>query len=102
MCLIKENVHDGVTTILARIPTNKGDTIISLQSFDHAGTRTVFEVEGINLAEMFLVENNDLLFSNWRGLNRTVWKVSMAAGVDLALILALVFCRAEVSHAWRR
>ncbi|KAI9661569.1 MAG: hypothetical protein M1821_008807 [Bathelium mastoideum] len=104
LCTIKNDVpgRDKITAMQARVGSDMGEVTISMQSFDHAGTRTVFEVEGATIAELHLMENNDLSFLKWRGLARSVWKVRMAGGVDMALILALAFCRAEVSHAWRR
>lgn len=79
-----------------------GHIIVDMQSSDRAGTKTVFRVGEMAIGEMSILENNDLSFLGTRGLDRSVWKIHLAAGVDIALILALAYCRAEVLHAWRR
>lgn len=75
---------------------------VSLRALDQAGITTVFQVENAVIAEMRLVENNDVNFLDIRGLDRSVWELRVVGGVDLALILALAFCRAAVCHMWRR
>lgn len=79
-----------------------GHVAVDMHSIDRRGTRSTFEVEGAVIAEMHLIENNDLTFLDKRGIDRSAWKIDIAGGVDIALILALAYCRAEVLHAWRR
>ena len=104
LCTVQDGTFIGgnFTAADARIHSDTGYTLVSMKSFDHAGSRTVFQVEGITIAEMLLTENNDLSFLHKRGLDRTIWDLRIAGGVDIALILALAFCRCEISHAWRR
>ena len=104
LCTIKDGVLTSrkFTAAHALVPTDSGQVNVSMRSFDHAGTKTVFEVEGAPIAEMLLTENNDTSFLHKHGLDRTLWKLRVAPGIDMALILALAFCRAEISHVWRR
>jgi hypothetical protein len=81
---------------------NKSDTAIQMKSFDKAGSRTSFLVDGVVVAEMVLTDNNDASFLHKRGLDRTNWTLEVAEGVDVALVVGLAFARAEISHAWRR
>jgi len=106
LCMAKDSVSKvgRATSIQAQVVAKEvvgGHVTVDMQSFDRAGTRTVFLVEEVAIAEMVIVENNDLMFLGTRGLDRSVWKTRLAAGIDVALILALAYCRAEVSHAWR-
>jgi hypothetical protein len=93
----------GATTIAAKVLAADGaESSIEIQSGDHAGTETTFKVDGVVIAEMVLVTNNDLSLLGRRGLDRSGWKLKVKAGTDLALVAALAVCRAEVLHAWRR
>lgn len=102
LCIIKDGVQGKLTAVEVQVTAEKSNVTVSIRSFDHAGTKTVFEVEGVVIAEMVLTENNDVSFLHRRGLDRTVWRLRIVGGVDMALVLALAFCRAEISHAWRR
>jgi len=107
LCLVKDGVSKlgKATAMQAQIAAEEvvgGHVVVDMQSSDHAGSKTVISVGETAIAEMSLVENNDLSFLGTRGLDRSAWKIRMAAGVDVALILTLAYCRAEVLHAWRR
>jgi hypothetical protein len=81
---------------------NSNNTGIQMKSFDKAGSRTSFLVDGVVIAEMTLTDDNDAAFLHKRGLDRTNWVLEVAEGIDVALIVGLAFARAEISHAWRR
>lgn len=105
VCLAKgsKEAKSGATVIEARVEGGEGEGFgIEVKSGDHAGTETMFKVDGVVLAEMVLVTNNDLSLLGRRGLDRSGWKLKVKAGTDLALVAALAVCRAEVLHAWRR
>ena len=104
LCLVKDGVVPGsrFTAVDAQVSVEVNNVTISLRSFDHAGTKTHFEVDGVVIAEMLLTDNNDVSFLHRQDLERTSWRLRIAGGVDLPLVLALAFCRAEISHAWRR
>ena len=100
-----KEAKSGATVIEARVEGGEGEIEgfgIEIRSGDHAGTETVFRVDGVVVAEMLLVTNNDLSLLGRRGLDRSGWKLKVKAGTDLALVAALAVCRAEVLHAWRR
>ncbi|KAL1848021.1 hypothetical protein Plec18170_008196 [Paecilomyces lecythidis] len=103
ICTIEEN-HSAkpFTAATALVPVDKGHVTISMESTDSSGIKTLFLIEGAPVAEMHLTENNDKAFLHRRNLDRTVWKLRVTKGTDIALILGLAFCRAEISHAWRR
>jgi hypothetical protein len=84
------------------LANNSNNAVIQMKSFDKAGSRTSFLVDGVVVAEMTLTDNNDAAFLHKRGLDRTNWVLEVAEGVDVALIVGLAFVRAEISHAWRR
>lgn len=105
LCSVKgsKSRTSGATVIEADLKTESASgATITLQSADHAGTTTMFLIDGEPIAEMALVQNNDLSFLGRRGLDRSAWKLKVLKGNDLALIAALAVCRAEVLHAWRR
>lgn len=98
-----KSAKDQATAIDAKVFGEDGSEMdIEVRSADHAGTVTTFSVDGVAIAEMLLVKNNDLSFLDRRGLDRSSWKLKVVAETDLALIAALALCRAEVLHAWRR
>lgn len=103
LCFIKDTTAYGgnFTTLEAQIPDDTGVTV-SIHSFDHSGARTLFEVNGLPFAEMHLIENNNLPALSSRGLNRSLWKLRVAGGTDMALVLALAMCRVETLHVWAR
>ncbi|THW08681.1 hypothetical protein D6D23_07992 [Aureobasidium pullulans] len=84
------------------IDDDGGIANLEMRSFDKAGSRTSFGVQGVVVAEMTLTDNNDAAFLHKRGLDRTAWKLEVAEGVDVSLVIALAFARAEISHSWRR
>lgn len=98
-----KTLKSGATKIQAKVLAGEGAEFdIDIQSADHAGISTIFQVDGVNIAEMLLMKNNDLSFLDRRGLDRSTWKLKVKAETDLALVAALAVCRAEVLHAWRR
>lgn len=101
---IKDETPFGAnsSTFDAYIAADSGEASVCMRSVDREGTKTVFEAEGITFAELLREENNDLPFLKTRGILRSVWKVRIAANVDLAMVLALAMCRIQVSHQWRR
>lgn len=104
LCLVKD-AAGKITSLQAQVTAEDvigGHVEVSAQSSDHAGTNTIFKVGDGVVAEMRLMENNDMSFLNWRRLDRSVWKIRIAGGVDLAMIVVLAYCRAEILHAWRR
>jgi len=105
LCTAKgsKSPKSGATMIKGKVLGEDGaEYSIDIQSSDHAGTSTTFQVDGITIAEMLLATNNDLSLLGRRGLDRSGWKLKVKAGTDLALVAALAVCRAEVLHAWRR
>jgi hypothetical protein len=107
ICLIKDGVSKvgKATSMQAQVIAEEvvgGHVVVDIQSSDHAGTKTVFQVGEAIVAEMTILENNDLPFLGSKGLERSAWSLRVAGGVDVALIVALAYCRAMVLHAWRR
>ena len=107
LCLVKDGVSKvgKATSMRAQIAVEGivgGFVGVDIQSSDHAGTKSVFKVGEVVFAEMTILENNDLSFLGSRGLERSAWSIRVAGGVDLALVVALAYCRAMVLHAWRR
>ncbi|CAD0099075.1 unnamed protein product [Aureobasidium mustum] len=93
----------GFTAVDVQIMANGSEiSAIQIRSFDKAGSRTTFQVDGVTIVEMTLTDNNDASFLHKRGLDRTTWRLEVVKGVDIALVVALAFAHAEISHAWRR
>ena len=102
LCRVKDVSKQGLTTLDAQVCSDSSDTTIHIKSFDAAGTKTSFEVEGIKIAEMTVTDNNDVSFLGRRGLDRSAWKLEVSGGVDIVLVAAIAFVRVEVMHARRR
>jgi hypothetical protein len=95
----------GATVIAGKVLVGEGDggeVAVDVRAGDHAGSETVFRVDGEVVAEMLLVVNNDLSFLGRKGLDRSGWRLKVMAGADLAMVAALAVCRAEVLHVYRR
>jgi uncharacterized protein YxjI len=78
------------------------EVAVDVRAGDHAGSETIFRVDGEVVAEMVLVINNDLSFLGRKGLDRSGWRLKVVKGADLAMVAALAVCRAEVLHVYRR
>jgi hypothetical protein len=107
LCLVKDGVSKiaKATSMQAQVFAEEavgGHVVVDMQSSDHAGSKTIFRVGEAIIAEMSILENNDLSFLGKRGLERSAWSIRIAGGIDIAIILALAYCRALVLHAWRR
>jgi hypothetical protein len=107
LCLVKDGVSKvgKATAMQAQVVAEEvvgGHVVVDIHSSDHAGTKTVFRVGEAIIAEMSILENNDISFLGSKGLERSAWRIRIASGVDVALILALAYCRAMVLHLWRR
>ncbi|GAD97756.1 hypothetical protein SNOG_11336 [Paecilomyces variotii No. 5] len=103
LCTIEEKQSTTpFTAATALVPIDKGYVTISMESSDSSGIKTLFQTEGTPVAEMHLTENNDKAFLHRRNLDRTAWKLRVTEGTDIGFILGLAFCRAEISHSWRR
>lgn len=99
LCTVQDGTNSqNFTDIHARVPTKAGKAAVSMRSFDHGGSTTAFEVEGVTIAVMHLIENNDMQLLHRKGLDRTAWKLRIAGEVDMALVLALAFCRIEIRY----
>ncbi|KAI4722056.1 hypothetical protein E4T48_01749 [Aureobasidium sp. EXF-10727] len=83
---------NGFTAVDVQVAVTDGVRGIEVRSFDHAGSRTSFSADGTVVAEMTLVDNNDAALLHKRGLDRTTWKLEVAEGVDIALLVAGGFC----------
>jgi len=103
-CKIKDVTStSGFTAVDVEVLADGSDiSSIQIRSFDKAGSRTTFQVDGATIVEMTLTDNNDASFLHKRGLDRTTWKLQVVRGVDIALVVALAFARVEIMHAWRR
>ncbi|KAF4549125.1 Hypothetical protein D9617_23g005400 [Elsinoe fawcettii] len=84
------------------LKTEGGEVVVAAEAKDAAGLTTRFFVGNEEIAELLMVENNDLEGLHDKGLDRSGWRLTVAAGVDLALILAITFDRIEGQHAYRR
>lgn len=93
----------GFTAVDAEVLGNDSEQVtIGMRCFDKAGSRTSLQSDGVVIAELTLMDNNDASFLHKRGLDRTTWKLEVAKGVDITLVVGLAFARAEIMHAWRR
>ena len=106
LCLVKDGVSmvGKATSMQAQVVAEEvvgGHLVVDIQSSDHSDTKTVFRVGDAIIAEMSILENNDISFLGSKGLERSAWRIRIASGVDVALILALAYCRAMVLHLWR-
>lgn len=93
----------GFTAVDVQMLGNEDDgVVLEMRCFDRAGSRMSFQSDGVVVAELTLMDNNDASFLHRRGLDRTTWKLEVAKGVDITLVIGLAFARAEIMHAWRR
>ncbi|KAI9746226.1 MAG: hypothetical protein M1818_000907 [Claussenomyces sp. TS43310] len=94
------NKERSALDVMVRNEADKGrEVMIEVRPKDRSALRTLVNVEGAPVAEIRLLEANDV---HIKGLDRSVWKARVAGGVDLALILVIILCRAEMHHVWRK
>ncbi|ETS75976.1 hypothetical protein PFICI_12920 [Pestalotiopsis fici W106-1] len=91
----------GPAAITAKVRTQAGeDVVVRTHPQDHSALTTTLGVDGISFASITKLEDNDVV--HMEGRDRSVWKVKVAPGVDLSLVLAICLCRAEMLHVWRK
>ncbi|KAI4763353.1 hypothetical protein E4T52_08036 [Aureobasidium sp. EXF-3400] len=76
--------------------------VVEIRPKDRGALSTSVLFQGRELATIANVEANDVRGLEKKGLDRTVWKASVNAGVDISLILVAVLCLAEMEHVWRQ
>jgi hypothetical protein len=84
LCLVKDVVSKiGKATVMqAQLSVEDVGgghvVVVDMPSSDHAGSRTVLRVEEAAIAEMGILENNDLEFLGSWGFERSIWKFGAA------------------------
>ncbi|KAI4842263.1 hypothetical protein E4T44_07408 [Aureobasidium sp. EXF-8845] len=78
-----------------------GNTV-EIRPKDRGALSTAVLYQGHELATILNTEANDVQSPEKKGLDRTVWKARINAGVDISLILVAVLCLAEMEHVWRQ
>jgi LURP-one-related len=62
----------------------EGDVKVEMRQVDRAGNMTLLYVGDETVAEIRVVEENDVV--DLKGKNRSVWEANVAGGMDLALV----------------
>ncbi|RDL30742.1 uncharacterized protein BP5553_10087 [Venustampulla echinocandica] len=83
---VKDEEGKGNESMVRIIPTDQG------------GITMLVNIEGTTAAEIRMTESN--VHSTDR--DRSVWRARVASGVDLVFIVAIMLCRAEILHAWKK
>jgi hypothetical protein len=81
----KNFMKKGHAAISATVRTTAGDDVlVEMTPHDLAALTTTIDVDGCSIAAITKVEDNNAVYRG--GKDRTVWKVKVAAGVDLSLV----------------
>ncbi|TVY16132.1 hypothetical protein LARI1_G006241 [Lachnellula arida] len=80
---------------------DKGNEVnVEIRPNDRSALMTRVNIDGSPVAEIRVLESNDVV--NLRDKDRSVWEARLAGGVDRALVLAIMLCRAEQHHVYRQ
>lgn len=81
----------GPSAVTAKVRTTAGEDVqVEMSPIDKRGLTTKIEVSGSTIATITMVADNPYIFKEPR--DRSVWRLRVAAGVDLTLVsLALTF-----------
>lgn len=95
------------------------DVVLEMRPLDRSALTTELNLKGATIARISLIGDNDIIFNEARGKDRSVWRVEVAEGADMALVRFLCPCfvrmmlmkvqvtvmvlvRAEMAHVWRQ
>ncbi|KAH7346157.1 hypothetical protein BKA65DRAFT_584993 [Rhexocercosporidium sp. MPI-PUGE-AT-0058] len=76
------------------------ELLVRPQDFGAISTVVTTAVQGVCIGEIKLTGSNDI--SDLSQADRSTWEVRVAGGVDLALVLVIALCRAEMHHVYRK
>lgn len=77
--------HSNVNAVF--FSAHNGDDInVEMRQLDRAALTTVLMIQGTTVAEINLIKENDIIFNQARGKERSVWNVRVAADMDLTLV----------------
>ncbi|PCG96275.1 Hypothetical protein PENO1_030990 [Penicillium occitanis (nom. inval.)] len=86
-------------TVLNKADGGK-ETVVNVRPKDQVGMTLQVKIRGAIVAEIQMTEANHSR-TNFTE-DRSVWRARIAGGVDLALIVAIMLCRAEMQHSWKQ
>ncbi|KAI1351285.1 hypothetical protein F5Y01DRAFT_283311 [Xylaria sp. FL0043] len=98
----KSQVTTNHSAINATVRTVVGeDVLVAMRPRDGAALMATVSVgDGTTIATISkLVDNTSKLFRGDQ--DKSVWVLRAAAATDLAMIIALALCRAEMGHVWK-
>ncbi|TVY51649.1 hypothetical protein LCER1_G007037 [Lachnellula cervina] len=73
---------------------DKGNEVdFEIRPNDRSALMTTVNIDGSPVVEIRVLESNDVV--RLRDKDRSIWEARLAGGVDQALILAIMLCRAE-------
>ncbi|GAB1728351.1 hypothetical protein NU195Hw_g1656t1 [Hortaea werneckii] len=78
------------------------DAVVEMRPLDRSAMTTTLSIMDSTVAEVSKIADNDIVFNQARGKDRTAWRVRVAANVDLTIVMVMMLCRAEMSHVWRQ
>ncbi|KAI0010571.1 hypothetical protein F4779DRAFT_304193 [Xylariaceae sp. FL0662B] len=97
----KSQITKEHSAIDATVRTEAGEQVlVAMRPIDREALTTTLSVGDTTFGSIQKVEANYIVFQGNR--DKTVWKVRVAPGVDLSLIMAMVLCRAEMGHVWKQ
>ncbi|KAH9904423.1 hypothetical protein F4778DRAFT_732413 [Xylariomycetidae sp. FL2044] len=97
----KTQITSEHSAIDGTVRTVEGEEVLVTMRHEDSGARlTRVSVGDVTFASIRKYEDNYMVPRGGRA--RSVWEVRVAAGVDLSLVMVMVFCRAEMSHVWRQ
>ncbi|KAI4719877.1 hypothetical protein E4T48_03861 [Aureobasidium sp. EXF-10727] len=83
-------------------PADDVGNTIEIRPRDRGALSTGVRWQGRELGFIVNTEANDVYMLEKRGLDRSVWKAQVNAGVDVCLMVVAVLCLAEMEHVWRQ
>ncbi|KAI0434848.1 hypothetical protein F5Y09DRAFT_337244 [Xylaria sp. FL1042] len=99
----KSQLTTNHSAVDATVRTVAGeDVLVIMRPRDGAAlTTTVSVSDGVVIATISkVVDNTKKLFRGEQ--DNSVWELRVAAATDLAMIIALALCRAEMGHVWKQ
>ncbi|KAI1172194.1 hypothetical protein F4777DRAFT_562907 [Nemania sp. FL0916] len=97
----KNQLTANHSAIDATVRTVAGeDVIVAMRPLDGAALTTTISVGDVVIAIIRKVIDNTKTFRGDQ--DNSVWELRVAPLTDLAMILALAMCRAEMGHVWKQ
>ncbi|KAI1456555.1 hypothetical protein F4805DRAFT_458557 [Annulohypoxylon moriforme] len=99
----KKQISSQHSAINATVRTVTGaEVLVEMRPVDSNAVNTVISIDESTIATIERIATNEQPLFAKSYMDRSNWKVRVAADVDLSLVMVMVLCRVEMGHVWKQ